>query len=89
MDVAEGREMIDRARAWLETRLAGRAWAAGDAFSLADSPAAPSLHYAEKVQPSDGRFPVIDAYLARLEARPSFARALEEAKPFAHMFPQE
>ncbi len=88
-DVVEGRELIDRARAWLETRLAGREWAAGDAFSLADCAAAPSLHYAEKVQPSEGRFPVLAAYLARLEARPSFARALEEAKPYAHMFPQE
>lgn len=89
LDVAEGRELIDRARTWLETRLAGRAWAAGDAFSLADCAAAPALNYAEKVQPSAGRFPVVDAYLARLEARPSFARALEEAKPYAHMFPQE
>ena len=89
MDVAEGRELIDRTRAWLETRLAGRDWAAGKDFSLADCAAAPSLHYAEKVQPSAGRFPVVEAYLTRLEARPSFARTLEEAKPYAHMFPQE
>ena len=87
--VAAARDLIDKARAWLDTRLAGRDWAAGAAFTLADCAAAPSLYYAEKVQPSGGRFPVVEAYLARLEARPSFARALEEAKPYAHMFPQE
>jgi glutathione S-transferase len=87
--VAAARELIDKTRFWLDTRLAGREWAAGDAFTLADCAAAPSLHYAEKVQPSGGRFPTVEAYLARLEARPSFARALEEAKPYAHMFPQE
>jgi glutathione S-transferase len=87
--VAAGKALIDKARSWLEGRLAGRTWAAGAAFSLADCAAAPSLHYAEKVQPSDGRFPTVDAYLARLEARPSFARVLEEAVPYAHMFPQE
>ena len=89
MDVAEGRGQIDKTRAWLETRLAGRDWAAGKDVSLADCAAAPSLHYAEKVQPSAGRFPVVEAYLARLESRPSFARTLEEAKPYAHMFPGE
>lgn len=87
--VAAGKALIDKTRSWLELRLAGRAWAAGEDFSLADCAAAPSLHYAEKVQPSAGRFPVVEAYLARLEARPSFARVLEEAKPYAHMFPQE
>jgi glutathione S-transferase len=36
-----------------------------------------------------GRFPVVADYLARLEARPTFARVLKEAEPYAHFFPQE
>ena len=31
---------------------------------------------------------VLAAYLARLEARRSFARVLAEAAPYAHFFPQ-
>ena len=85
--VESAHKLIATARAWLETRLEGRAWAAGEDFSLADCAAAPSLHYAEKVQPSEGRFPTLAAYLDRLEARPSFARVLKEAEPYAHMFP--
>lgn len=85
--VEAAKVLIDKTRGWLDGRLAGREWAAGGDFSLADCAAAPSLHYAEKVQPSAGRFPAVEAYLARLEARPSVARVLAEAEPYAHMFP--
>ena len=88
-DQADGRALLDKAYGWLEQRLAGRAWAAGDTFSLADCAAAPSLHYADRVHALRGRFPVLAAYLDRLEARPSVARVLKEAEPYAHMFPQE
>ena len=87
--VAEARRLLDASYAFLEDALAGRSWAAGDAFSLADCAAAPSLHYADRVHPFRGRSPTLAAYLARLEARPSFARVLAEAEPYAHMFPQE
>jgi glutathione S-transferase len=88
-DQADARALLDKAYGWLEQRLAGRAWAAGDAFSLADCAAAPSLHYADKVHEFRGRFPVLAACLDRLEARPSFARVLKEAEPYAQMFPRE
>lgn len=88
-DVMTARRTIETSYGWLEERLAGRTWATGEAFSLADCAAAPSLHYAEKVQPMAGRFPNLAAYLGRLEARPSFARVLKEAEPYAHMFPSE
>jgi glutathione S-transferase len=68
--------------------MAGREWVAGD-FSLADCAAAPALHYAEKVEPFTGTHPKLAAYLKRLQDRPSFARVLTEAEPYAHMFPQE
>lgn len=86
---------VSRARATLavaydliERRAAERVWAAGDAFTLADCSAAPALHYANEVQPLDGSHPHTAAYLARLRARPSFARVLREAAPYAHMFPR-
>jgi glutathione S-transferase len=87
-EVEAARRLIETACGWLEQEISGRQWAAGDDFSLADCAAAPSLHYADKVQPLRERFAVLGRYLDRLEARPSFARVLEEAKPYAHMFPE-
>ena len=86
-DVTTSRSTIEKAYLWLDHRLEGRRWAGGDMFSLADCAAGPSLHYAEKVQPMAGRFPKLASYLDRLEKRPSFARVLEEAKPYSDMFP--
>ena len=80
--VAEARAMLATAYAWLDKRMSGREWAAGDSFSLADCAAAPFLFYAdwtERIAPSFAN--VID-YRRRLLARPSFARAVEEARAF-------
>ena len=85
--VAEARKLLDASYAWLEGELAGRTWAAGEEFGLADCAAAPSLHYADKVQPFREEYPTLAAYLDRLEQRPSFARVLKEAEPYRHMFP--
>ena len=85
--VAAARRLIETSYGWLEARLGGREWAAGADFGLADCAAAPSLHYADRVHPMGGRFPALAAYLARLEARPSFARVLAEAEPYRHLFP--
>jgi glutathione S-transferase len=83
---AQARQKLRTNYAVLEARMTGRTWAAGD-FSMADCAAAPALHYAQKVEPFAESHPGLAAYLARLEARPSFARVLEGAKPYAHMFP--
>ncbi|MDN2694968.1 glutathione S-transferase family protein [Janthinobacterium sp. SUN073] len=80
-------EKLDLAYAWLETRLAGKTWAAGVGFTLADCAAAPSLFYADWTQPIPATLPLLRAYRARLLARPSFARAVEEARPYRHLFP--
>jgi len=85
--VAESREQLDTAYRWLNTRMAGRRWAAGDAFSLADCAAAPSLFYADWVHPIGDAFPDVRAYRRRLLARPSFARAVDEARPYRPLFP--
>ncbi len=55
-----------------DEKLKGRAWAAGNDFSLADCAAAPSLFYADWVQGFGDRFPTLTAYRKKLLARPSF-----------------
>jgi glutathione S-transferase len=85
--LAEAARALDTAYAWLEDRLAGRIWAAGADFSLADCAAAPSLFYADWVHPIAPRFSRLRAYRSRLLARPSFARAVEEARPYRSYFP--
>lgn len=80
-------ESLDRAYAWLEETLAGRTWAAGDAFTLADCAAAPSLFYADWTHRIPEACPVLRAYRARLLARPSFARAVDEARRYRSLFP--
>ncbi|OGB16674.1 MAG: glutathione S-transferase [Burkholderiales bacterium RIFCSPLOWO2_12_67_14] len=91
MTVEEGRaiasERLERAYAWLEGHLAGKTWAAGEDFTLADCAAAPSLFYADWVHPIPETNTVLRAYRTRLLARPSFARAVEEARPFRSFFP--
>ena len=80
-------EKLEMAYGWLESELAGRTWAAGDDFSLADCAAAPSLFYADWTHPIGDHYPVLRAYRSRLLARPSFARAVDEARPLRHLFP--
>src|SRR5262245_51103167 len=84
---AFAKEKLERAYAWLEGHLAGRTWAAGTDFTLADCAAAPSLFYADWTYQIPEAYPVLRAYRARLLARPSFARAVEEARPFRPLFP--
>jgi glutathione S-transferase len=85
--VADARAALETAYAWLEQRMAGRTWAVGDAFSLADCSAAPALFYADWTHPIGDAFPHVIAYRERLKARPSFARAVDEARPFRPFFP--
>ena len=85
--VAEARTLLEKAYAWLEETLSdGRAWAAGEAFSIADVSACPSLFYAQRCHAWGDR-PHLQAYYDRLEARPSFQRVIQEAQPYMHMFP--
>lgn len=85
--VAQARAMLDTAYAWLDNVMADRTWAAGDDFTLADCGAAPFLFYADWTHPIDDRFANVRDYRRRLLARPSFARAVEEARPYRGYFP--
>jgi glutathione S-transferase len=85
--VAEARRMLDAVYPWLDERMRNREWAVGDRFSLADCAAAPALFYADWTHPLDERFGALKAYRARLLARPSFARCVDEARPWRAYFP--
>jgi glutathione S-transferase len=85
--VEEAHAMLDTCYRWLDQRLAGRAWAAGEGFTLADCAAAPALFYVDWVHPIGGAFPNLRAYRARLLARPSVRRVVDEARPFRRLFP--
>ena len=85
--LAVSRQKLELAYAWLEGHLADRTWAAGPDFTLADCAAAPSLFYADWTHQISHAYPATRAYRARLLARPSFARAVEEARYFRPFFP--
>lgn len=85
--VTEARAMLDIAYAWLDARMAGREWAAAEQFSLADCAAAPFLFYADWTHPIGNAHPHLQAYRRRLLARASFARAVDEARPYRRYFP--
>lgn len=85
--VGVARAMLETAYAWLDERMAMREWAAGPDFSLADCAAAPFLFYADWTHSIDARFAHVRAYRERLLARPSFKRAVDEARPFRAYFP--
>jgi glutathione S-transferase len=73
----------------IERDIAGRTWVIGEAFTMADCAAAPALYYADLVLPFRDSHPGVAAYFERLLRRPSFARAVAEAGPYRHLFPQE
>lgn len=85
--VSQARTALDTIYAWLDRTLAGRQWAAGDVFTLADAAAAPALFYADWAHPIGEDHATLKAYRARLLARPSFARCIDDARPYRPYFP--
>ena len=85
--VEEARKMLDTSYDWLDQHMAGRTWAVGESFTLADCAAAPSLFYADWTHRIPEHYASLLAYRARLLQRPSFARAVDEARRFRHYFP--
>ena len=85
--VTEARALLDTAYRWLDTRMQGRQWAAGNGFSMADCAAAPSLFYADWAHPIGDRFDNVKAYRQRLLARPSVVRVVDEARQYRPLFP--
>lgn len=85
--VANARTMLARSYAWLEGRLAGRRFVCGEAFTLADCAAAPSLFYADWVSEIPPDYPLLRTYRRRLLERPSVKRCVDEARPYRSFFP--
>jgi glutathione S-transferase len=85
--VAQARELLDKIYPWLDEHLAGRTWAAGEAFTLADCAAAPSLFYADWAHEIPHSLTRLRAYRARLLSQPSIVRVVDEARPYRHYFP--
>lgn len=85
--VAQARTHLDTIYAWLDERLAGRTWATGEEFTMADCAAAPSLFYADWAQPIPPAATRLRGYRARLLQRASVARAVDEGRPYRSYFP--
>jgi glutathione S-transferase len=73
----------------IEQQMSSGGWASGDTFTMADCAAAPALFYGSMVVPFGAEHGNLAAYFGRLKARPSFARVMEEAKPYFNMVPKE
>jgi glutathione S-transferase len=86
--VDEARSTLATAYEILDRDLAGKEWACGSAFTLADCSACPALYYANRVALIPASRPNVAGYLRRLEQRPSFARVLREAQPYFKLFPE-
>jgi glutathione S-transferase len=87
--VEQAKAQLCDAYEMIEQTMDSKTWAMGSAFTLADCAAAPALFYAETVLPFSPTHRNLPAYLDRLMARASFARALAEAQPYFSMFPLE
>lgn len=72
----------------IERQMETRTWAIGETFTMADCSAGPALFYADWVVPITHEHKHVRAYLNRLMNRPSFARVVEEARPYRGLFPQ-
>ena len=86
--VEEAKARLRTAYGMIDQQMAMQTWAMGEAFGLADCAAAPALFYANEVMPFDEGCGNLVAYFARLKARPSYARVLQEAEPYFAMFPR-
>jgi glutathione S-transferase len=87
--VEQAKSRLQTAYGMIDEDMAAKTWAMGDAFSMADCAAAPALFYANLVMPFGDTHKNIAAYFGRLMERPSFARAVGEATPYFHLFPNE
>ena len=79
--VEEARRRLEGAFEIADKWLAGKTWAIGNEFTLADCAAAPAFGYARMVQPSIEKWKNVVAYANRLNERPSYQRVMKDAAP--------
>jgi glutathione S-transferase len=87
LGVEAAKARLQQAYGLIDQDMASKTWAVGEAFTLADCAAAAPLFFAGKLVPFDDDHGNLTAYFERLTRRPSYARALEEARPYLSMFP--
>lgn len=86
--VGQARDRMDMAYGMLEGQLERHELLAGDAFTIADCAAAPGLFYALALHPWDERaHPRLTNYYRALARRPPYAKVIEDARPYRHLFP--
>lgn len=88
LGVDQAKEKLGVALGIVDREMESKTWALGDAFTMADCAAAPSLFYADMLMPFAETRRHVAAYLGRLKKRPSFARVLDEAQPYLAMMPR-
>ncbi|MGA7489085.1 MAG: glutathione S-transferase family protein [Xanthobacteraceae bacterium] len=86
--VEQAKGQLATAIGMIEREMATKTWAMGEVFGMADCAAAPALFYADKVMPLGDTHRNAAAYFGRLMNRPSFARALGEARPYFALIPK-
>ena len=89
LGVEHAKDRLRVAYGMIEQDLAGKTWAMGETFTMADCAAAPSLFYANLLIPFGDAHKNAAAYLGRLMERPSFARAVREAEPYLALMPKQ
>lgn len=85
MRCAEARASLRRVYAWLEQWL--KHYHGGDGVTLIECAAAPSLFYADWVEPVGDEFPLLKAFRTHLLSLPEVSRCVEAARPFRSYFP--
>jgi glutathione S-transferase len=86
--VSRARGRLDMIYGMLETQLEQNELLAGDTFTIADCAAAPGLFYALAIHAwEEGRHPQLTRYYGALAHRPSFAKVIEQARPYRQLFP--
>jgi len=82
---AEARAQLDRTYGWLEGWL--EFYPPRDTITLIECAAAPSLFYADWVNPIADTFPRLQRWRAHLLALPAVARCVDDARPYRKFFP--
>jgi glutathione S-transferase len=86
--VQQAKAQLETSYTIIESEMAGKTWALGDEFTLAECSALPALYYGNRVHPF-GAHAATAAYLERLLARPSVSRVIREAAPYFNLFPED
>lgn len=86
--VERAHERLAMVYGMLDRQLDGYEFLAGDVLTMADCAAAPGLFYALAVAPWDeAAHPCLTRYYRALAGRRSFARVIDEARPYRPLFP--